>query len=288
MSGADNNEVTENENQQDDYEQENYVSIQDYTGEGYTLRDSIEETGQIAEQNRETVVEAVEQFFIDNYAVEVKVNNIVSAADGVSVFVESIDKPFFYSYAVVPIDIENENIGVDKVWSEAGQVENGIKGGLYVMAFEEEFSKLDEYIEYITEESPVVGRNIDSIANVSGSGYETPYYSLTAFGEVFDELYKRFSENPDITKEDLAEFFDENNFEPEYLSITVEFYMEEEDVEPDQEVFDKIVNDIEGLSEIPSGEYSISLNDNYIDKRRGIGRKDNTLIRSTPNKIVKQ
>ncbi|GAB3806950.1 hypothetical protein GCM10028868_36410 [Virgibacillus kimchii] len=288
MSGADNNENTENEFLQDDYEQENFVSIQDYTGEGYTLRDSREETGQIAEENRETVVEAVEGYFIDNYAVEVKVNNIVSAADGVSVFVESIDEPFFYSYAVVPIDIENENVEVDNVWSEDGHVENGIKGGLYVMAFEEEFSNLDAYVENITKESPLVGRTIDSIANVSGSGYETPYYSITAFGEVFDELYNRYRENPNITKEELAEFFNENNFKPRYLSVTVEFFMKEEDIEPDQEVFDKIVNDIEELNGIPSGEYSVSLNDNYIDKKRGIGRKDNSLIRSTPDKIVKQ
>ncbi|WP_164217827.1 hypothetical protein [Virgibacillus sp. YIM 98842] len=50
MSGADNNETTENENQQNDYEKENYVSIQDYTGEGYTLYDANKEYGKIAEE----------------------------------------------------------------------------------------------------------------------------------------------------------------------------------------------------------------------------------------------
>src|SRR5690625_151877 len=143
MIGADNDETTENEYLQHEYEQENYVSIQEYTGEGYTLHDANEEYGEIAEENRDTVVAAVEQYFLDNYSAEVEVHNIVSAMDGVTVFVESVGEPHFNTFAIVPIDLQNEEIKTDSVWSSDGQVEYAIKGGLYAMAFAYEFAKLD-------------------------------------------------------------------------------------------------------------------------------------------------
>ena len=286
MSGADNNETAENENQQDDYEKENYVSIQDYTGEGYTLYDANEEYGKIAEENRDTVVAAVQQYFLDNYSIEVEVHNIVSAMDGVTVFVESIGEPHFYTIAIVPIDLQNEEIKSDSLWTREGEVETAIKSGLYAMAFEEEFSTLDNYLEGFAEQHPVIGRSIEAIENVGGRGFTTPYYHIAATGEVFEELYNKFESNPDITKQELKKFFSENPFEPKYMIFGIEFYMEENDAQPDEDIFNKLVSGIEEMEGIPKGAYSIYLNDNYINKTRASGKKGNTLERKTPNKIV--
>src|SRR5690625_3824022 len=153
--GENDNTKDNGNDKQNAYEQENYIPIQEYTGEGFTLRDANPKTGEIAEANREEVATAVEGFFKNKYKTEVDVHNIVSAVDGVSVFVESVGEPHFYSFAIVPIDIKNEEVKVDQVWSQEGQVEDAIQGGLYAMAFEDEFAKLDEYLESITHEYPI-------------------------------------------------------------------------------------------------------------------------------------
>ncbi|WP_164217823.1 DUF1672 family protein [Virgibacillus sp. YIM 98842] len=288
MSGADNNQTTENENQQDDYEKENYVSIQDYTGEGYTLYDANEEYGKIAEENRDTVVAAVEQYFLDNYSTEVEVHNIVSAMDGVTVFVESIGEPHFNTIAIVPIDLKNEEIKTDSVWSREGEVETAIKSGLYAMAFEEEFAKLDDYLEGVTKEYDVIGTPIDVVRNVQAHGHSTSYYFISSAGDTFKKLYEEYEKNPEISKHKLKEFFKENPIEPRYLNVRVDFYMEDPDMEPDEEIFNQIVTDIEEMEGIPTGGYGVFLHDNYIDKTRGSGKKSNTLETLATDKIIKE
>src|SRR5690625_478094 len=129
-----NENTKDNENdKQNAYEEENYVPIQEYTGEGFTLRDANPKTGEIAEENREEVVTAVEGFFKNKDKTEVDVHNIVSAVDGLSVFVESVGEPHFYSFAIVPIDIKNKEVKTDQVWSQEGQVESALNSGLYVI-----------------------------------------------------------------------------------------------------------------------------------------------------------
>jgi hypothetical protein len=41
------------------------------------------------------------------------------------------------------------------------------------------------------------------------------------------------------------------------------------------------------LEGIPRGEYTVLLNDNLVDKRRGIATKDNTL-RTDKDKVIKE
>lgn len=267
------------------YEQENYVPIQEYTGEGFTLRDANPKTGEIAEENREEVVEAVESFFLDNYKTEVKVHNIVSAVDGVSVFVESIGEPHFYSFVIVPIDIKNEEVLTERVWSQEGQVESAINSGLYVMAYEEEFARLDAYLEEVEEKHPVTGMNIEVAANVKGNGYRTPYYFSKA---TFKPMYEVYLQNPNISKGELRTFLDDNGFNPAGMSrIAIRLFMEKPDIEPDEELYDLVYSDIESMEGIPEGRYTIILNDNYIDRTSAIGEKDNTINKTKPNRIEK-
>lgn len=128
---------------------ENLVSVQDYNGEGYALRDG-EETDKIAEENREDIEVAVKKFFKEEYITEVIVHNLVGAVDGVTVFVESVGEPHFYSFAIVPIDTKSKTVKTDEVRSQDGQVETAISGALYAMSFEQEFNKQNEYFEIIT------------------------------------------------------------------------------------------------------------------------------------------
>ena len=156
------------------------------------------------------------------------------------------------------------------------------------MAYKEEFANLDQYLEETTEKYPIVGTPIEAVENVKANGYATPYYFISPAGEVFDVVYSEYINNPDITGIEIKEFFSENPFEPRYLIFGIKLYMEEKNSEPDQEILDSIASDIESMENLPRGEYNIILNDNYIDKRRGIGEKDNSIERAHLNAIMKE
>ena len=183
--------------------------------------------------------------------------------------------------------MENEKVETDRVWSQEGQVENAIKTSLYAMVFDQEFSNLDTYLENAVQKYPIVGTPIETVQKVGGSGYATSYYYTSKLGDKFDEIYKAYLENPEISKEELKKNLAKKDFEPDRIIITIYLYMKEADVEPDKEVFNSIVADLEKMKNIPKGTYSVILNNNFIDKRRAIGTKENSLKRTTPNKIIK-
>ena len=145
-----------------DYEKENYVRVQDYTGEGYTLRDSKEKNREIAIQHQDEVEKAVKEFFLTNYHLNVEVNNIVAAVDGVAVHVESIDNPNIHTFAIVPVDIKSKIVHTNQTWSLEGEVEKAIKGSLYVKANEKEFANLNRYLNSIEQKYPVTTVRLES------------------------------------------------------------------------------------------------------------------------------
>lgn len=94
-------------------------------------------------------------------------------------------------------------------------------------------------------------------------------------------------DNPDISKEELVNFFNKNNFDPKYLVIGIELYMKESDAIPDKEIYNDIFTSVNEMRDIPKGSYSIILNDNFINRRRGIGAKENTIDKTKAEKIIK-
>ena len=292
LGGCDGMEVTndgepKNSDEKNVYEEENLVRIQDYRGEGFELRGSQKETGEIAEENRAEIEKAVQTFFKENYKTDVTIHNIVSAADGVSVFVESVGEPHFYTFAIVPVDVKNKEVKVDSVWSQDGQVENAIQSGLYAMAFDQKFQKLDEYFNKLVQDYTVVGRPMEVIENVRADGFATPYYYMSTVGDTFETILDMYLEDPEISKEDIMSYFHHNEFDTKFAIITVYLFMEEAGTEPDNEIFTTIVSDLKELDGIPRGEYTVILNDNLVDKRTGIGTKDNTL-RTDKEKVIKE
>src|SRR5699024_2325659 len=151
---------TNNKEKNEKYNPKHYAPIQEYKDEGYTLERSRGETGEMTNQHSEEVEKAVEDFFLDEYRTEVKVHNIVSAVDGVTVYVESVGDLHFYTYAIVPIDVKNKEIKFQEVWSQEGRVEDAIAGSLYAIAFEEDFSNLDKYLDGLVDDYPIIGTNI--------------------------------------------------------------------------------------------------------------------------------
>ncbi|MFJ7827802.1 DUF1672 family protein [Psychrobacillus sp. NPDC096623] len=279
-------EVHPGENQEIAMNTENLVSVQDYNGEGYALRDG-EETDKIAEANREDIEVAVKKFFSEKYKTEVIVHNLVGAVDGVSVFVESLGEPHFHAFAIVPIDVKSKTVNTDGVWSQEGQVENALSGGLYAMAYEKEMATLDSFVNNIAKEYPVVGKTKEAV-DKTDSGYSTPFYYLNFFTDVFGQLNSMYLENQNLSKEQLRSFLDENKFETEAVKITINLFMKESNVDPDKEIYSKIVSEIEGMEGLPRGAYTLLLHDNLINSKYGSGSKNNSIEETTINEIIKE
>ncbi|WP_044339879.1 DUF1672 family protein [Rossellomorea aquimaris] len=263
------------------------VSVQNYKGEGYTLHDG-GEMDKIAEANRKEVESTVKEFFKEKYKTEVKVHNIVGNEDGATVFVESIGRVHYYTYAIVPIDIGEKKILGEKVFSEEGQVEDGIKGGLYRLIFDEQFKKLNSYFESLVSEGEVVGKTVESLQNVGGTGYMTPYYFISTFieDESIKPVYDLFVSNPHADIDELKNAYEESSFSADDLLINVRLFMKDKDAPPSEEIFQHVVNDLESMDGIPKGYYSLFLNDNKVYRDSFTGEKDNSLSRGHGNYIV--
>ncbi|RIW32541.1 DUF1672 family protein [Bacillus salacetis] len=255
-----------------------YARVQDYKGEGYFLNNG-DENDQIAEAKSGEVERAVTDFFLEEYKTEVVVHNLVGNVDGVTVFVESTGPLHFYSSAIVPINQKAKEIISDEVRSQEDVVEEGIREGLYFKIFEEEFKKLDHYLEELASEKEVVGRTVKSLQNTGGSGFMTPYYTITSFNgdEAIQPVYDLYMEDPDTKTENLKSAFNTELFDEEYLTMNVILYMSEEKASPSKSLLEKVLKDLEGMDSIPNGTYQIIINDNGIHKESSEGYKDNSI-----------
>ncbi|MBG9545459.1 hypothetical protein ABE29_22690, partial [Cytobacillus firmus] len=241
--------------------EETRISVQDYTGEGYALPYG-RVTDEIADKNLAQIVEAATSFFKEKYMTDVTVHNVVGAKDGATVFVESKGEPHFYTYAVVPIDELERKVMTEKIWADEFQVENAIKGGLYGMIFKEEFNQLDNYYDSLAAEGKITGRTKESIQNVGGHGFSTPYYFISIASETsIQPVYELFMKNPDESAENLRKAFKDNSFSAENLFINIQLFMADPNAKPDKKLFDRIIKDLEEMTSIPRGSYSFVLND---------------------------
>jgi len=265
---------------------ENLVRVQDYNGEGYALRNG-EETDKIAEANRVDIEVAVKKFFSEKYKTEVIVHNLVGAVNGVSVFVESVGEPHFHAFAIVPIDVKSKTVNTDGVWSQEGEVERALSAGLFAMAYEKEIDNLDVFVNQLIKDYPVVGKTIEAVNNTS-SRYYTSHYFISAFDEIFNKLNTLYMKDQNISKEEIRKFLDESKFDPEAVSITLNLFMKEANTEPDEKVYDEILNKIKESANFPKGAYALILNDNTINSKYGTNSNDNSITKNVMNKIVKK
>ncbi|WP_062051360.1 DUF1672 family protein [Bacillus sp. JCM 19034] len=263
------------------------MSVNDYTGEEYRLRGG-KATNELAQELFPEIEEAVQEFFRKEYKTEVIVHNAVGASGGATVFVESVGEPHFHTFAVIPIDTENKRVRAEDVWTESGQVEQSLFGGLLAMVMEDEFKALEEYLVGLTKEYPVVGLRQEAVNNVKATGYTTPHFFVQPLTmDELEEINQLYFDNPDITKEELREQFDTEKYEAKALAIVINLYMSEPELQPDHEIYEKVVSDLEVLDGIPRGGYTFILRDNNIIKRTGTGNDQNDISRAGPNKIIR-
>lgn len=271
--------------EQEKHYESQFISVQKYTGQDYSLPGG-EENDKIAKAHRGEVVKAAKQFFLKKYKTKVKVHNLIGNRDGVTVFVESIGEPHFYTYAVVPIN--EKKIEANQVFSEEGQVEDAIRTGIYAMIYDQEFQNLNNLLENIVSKYPVVGLNQKAVENVGGDGFSTPYYYLSTAGNAFSpDIFKQYLKNPMMDTNKWKEATKETKSYPQRIDITIQLYMKSAHKQPDKKIFKLLVSEIKRSKEIPPGAYSILLHDNSIKKDDNNGQKENSLVQNGPQEIIK-
>ncbi len=100
-------------------------------------------------------------------------------------------------------------------------------------------------------------------------------------------VYDLYKNNPHESVENLRNAYDKTQFDPENFYINIQYFMADEEAEPNKEIFNRVVKELEEMNSIPKGSYSAFLNDNFIDKQSADGTKDNSLERSFPDYIIK-
>ncbi|KZE50698.1 DUF1672 family protein [Rossellomorea marisflavi] len=260
-----------------------FESVLTYTGEGYDLPGG-EENEKIAIEHKDEVVKATKDYLKKEYNIDIEVHNMVGNQDGVTVFFETTGRLHFYSTAIVPIDTEDKKILSDNVWTLEGRIENSIRGSLYAYIKEDAFKELDKEIESVAKTHDIVGISLESLKNVGGNGYSTPFYHVTStkLDMAMKPVYDLYLENPKASKEELVKAYDTSKFDPNYAFITIQGFMKKEKAEPDQDAFNKIEEFVKENNNLPKGTYEIFLNDNYVQKNKGTGLKMNSIKYSTP------
>lgn len=288
MNGTNTNEGNKKDNQtQTSSSSDSLVSVQDYKGDGYALPYG-KETDRIAKENRDQIEETAIAFFQQKYKTEVIVHNVVGAKDGATIFVESINEPHFYTYAVIPVDESEREVMFDQIWADEFQVKNAIKGGLYHMIFKEEFENLDAYLDLLSEEKQLTGKTTEAIQKVGGHGYQTPLYfiSMTSKEAAIEPVYELYINNPNESIQNLTNAFEEDLLESKNIFINIQLFMSDKEAKPSKELFEDIKQELEDMNSIPKGSYSLVLNDNFIDKQSSSGMGENSI--DTLKNIVKE
>jgi Protein of unknown function (DUF1672) len=268
---------TDTKQEEKNYPTEEYESVLTYTGEGYFLPNG-KETDKIAQSHQKEVIKATKNYLLKKYNLEVEVHNMVGNQDGVTVFYETKGTLHFYGTVIVPINLKKKAVMAEDAFSPEGQVEDGIRGALYAYIMEDQFKGLDEELSTILETEEIVGRRVEAIENVGGSGYNPPLYNVVvAENEAMNPVYDLYIRNPKVSKKELKSAYKEEKFNPEDVHITIQVFMKEKDTEPDEKIFSELVDIVEGNHPIPNGTYNVALHDNSIQKSTFEGLKMNSL-----------
>ncbi|ENH97729.1 lipoprotein [Gracilibacillus halophilus YIM-C55.5] len=286
-NGDDQNEQTDDSSYENS---DRYVSVQEYTGEGYTLANG-KENDRIANDNREVIEEAVKDFFQEEYKTEVSVHQIVGNKDGATVFVESVGEPHFYTYAVIPINQATKEIVTEGVFTQEGQVENAIMAGVYGMVFEEEFNNLTNLIQEVASKHKLVGKNSE-IMSLGANRFSNEYYSVTIFNsdtsDVFQRVIKEYLDESNKNYEEWTQLVKKEEIDPQNVAISIKLFMRQKQIDPSPNALKELKETLKDNDNIPTGAYNIYIHDNLIDKITATGDKENSIEWAFPNELIKK
>uniref|UniRef100_UPI00114D4491 DUF1672 family protein n=1 Tax=Bacillus mediterraneensis TaxID=1805474 RepID=UPI00114D4491 len=266
---------------------ERYVSVQDYTGEGYRMKGG-EEEEVIAKKNREEIEKAVKEFFLDKYKTEVEVQHMIGADGAATVFVKSKGLLDFHTYAIVPINDKENKVFYNKVRSQPGDVERAMQTALYQISNKEAFDQLQKLTANFPKKYPIVGENPEFTQKFAYTGYVTPFFYIGIRNHALKPLLEEYLKNPNISEDEIKKAYTSNKFKTEDVIFSLQYFMKEKKSKPDSEIFEQLSEEIKKADNLPSGSYGISLHDNYVNKFTGLGSKKGSLDTNFNHLIIKQ
>uniref|UniRef100_UPI0008F8A448 DUF1672 family protein n=1 Tax=Bacillus mediterraneensis TaxID=1805474 RepID=UPI0008F8A448 len=193
---------------------ERYVSVQDYTGEGYRMKGG-EEEEKIAKKNREEIEKAVKEFFLDQYKTEVEVQHMIGADGAATVFVKSKGLLDFHTYAIVPINDKENKVFYNKVRSQPGDVERAMQTALYQISNKEAFDQLQKLTANFPKKYPIVGENPEFTQKFAYTGYVTPFFYIGIRNHALKPLLEEYLKNPNISEDEIKKAYTSNKFKTE-------------------------------------------------------------------------
>ncbi|MDD9147990.1 DUF1672 family protein [Sporolactobacillus sp. CQH2019] len=262
------------------------MPVQDYAGQDYSLPNG-EKTGAFAKTHKKEIVDQVNKFFKEKYHLEVTTHNLVGATNAVVAYVESKGEPHFHTSVIIGVDLASQKV-TGSVGAYEGSIEGSIMSGLYVMAYEKEFKNLDRFAESVVKNYPVIGKNKKAIDNTWDSGFATSFYYVTSGSGHFSQIYNAYMRNHNITTEELRKLFKQQNFDPSYLRISLTFFMGEKYAQPDKKIADALIYQVQNLTGIAKGTYSVFVNSNEINKITGIEKQYEGTIPAKNEIVVKE
>ncbi|MDT0112449.1 DUF1672 family protein [Listeria booriae] len=246
-------------------------SVQDYNGQGFVYRDG-SKTTEIVAANKKEISESAKNYMKLNYNQDVNINNVVPALGAAVVHVSSKDKLEYFTSVIVSLDT-NETPPKLSTTSQQYEVEKAIVSGLYHYAYAEEFKKVDSFAKEVTEKWDVVGLNEKAIEKTSSGGYVNPFYYISVSPNDFEDIYKKYMENPSMSLVDVRGLFEEKHINPEdlKLNISFRFFMSKKGAKADKKVATEIIQKLKSVTSFPVGSYAVFVYGNTIVNRDGMG-----------------
>ena len=179
-------------------EEENYASqsipASQYKGQGFQ---PVAEKSAIAhaKKHREEYEKLGEQFFKDNFSLNVKATNVVGSGDGVEVYVHCDDHDIVFN-ASIPFDMESiheegsmrSNDNGDTMSMMVGTVLSGFE----YRANKEKMDNLEKYLKDKEDKYHYTGFTDEAITKTQNIGYQNNYFYITTSSTKLRDYRKHF------------------------------------------------------------------------------------------------
>ncbi|EIT84286.1 lipoprotein [Fictibacillus macauensis ZFHKF-1] len=248
-----------------------YISVQDYTGQGYELHNG-EEYVEFAKEHWAEVEKLVKAHFRNKYRSDVIVHNVVGAQDAVVAKVEAVEEPKYHTSVIVPIDSQSNHV-TGKVVEDVDLVSSSIVSSYYGVAYKQKFTVLDDFCSKIVAKYPVVGMSQTAINKTTSIGLHKPYYFVSDTISTFPEVYQLYKKNGKLTNDEVVKFV-RNKKHDELPSIALTFYMKKQHSRPDEKLLKMVIKEFKQTKGFPPGSYGIVINSNDIQKATAIGKSN--------------
>ncbi len=173
-----------------------------YKGQGFQPKaedDAIE----YAKKHRKAFEKKGEQFFKDNFSLNVKATNVVGSGDGVEVFVHCDDHDIVFN-ASIPLEKDSiHSKGSMRSTDDGDSMSNmvgTILSGFEYRAEKEKFDNLTQFLENNKNKYQYTGYTKEAINKTQEGGYQNKYFYLVANNTTIDN-YRKYYE-PLIHKND--------------------------------------------------------------------------------------